>query len=113
VVANLVENAIRYNRSCGKVRVTVTVTAGATAVELTVADTGVGIAARHLPHVFDRFYRVDAARTRASGGTGLGLAICRSVVAAHGGQIAVTSAEGVGTTFRVTLPFARDGQPDN
>ncbi len=106
VVANLVENAIRYNRPGGKVKVTVT--AGAAAVELTVADTGVGIAPRHLPHVFDRFYRVDAVRARTSGGTGLGLAICRSVVAAHGGQIAVTSTEGVGTTFRVTLPFAPD-----
>lgn len=104
VVANLVENAIRYNRTGGKVRVKVT--AGEAAVELTVEDTGVGIGASHLPHIFDRFYRVDAARARSSGGTGLGLAICKSVVTAHGGEISVTSTEGVGTTFRVTLPFA-------
>lgn len=106
VVANLVENAIRYNRPGGKVRVTIT--AGETAVEMTVADTGVGISNAHLPHVFDRFYRVDKARSRETGGTGLGLAICKSVVVAHGGDIAVASAEGVGTTFRVTLPYGSD-----
>lgn len=111
VIANLVENAIRYNRPGGKVRVSVS--AGETGVELTVSDTGIGIPKPHLGHIFDRFYRVDKARSRETGGSGLGLAICKSIVTAHGGQIAVTSAEGVGTTFRVSLPFARPGQLDN
>ena len=71
---------------------------------VTVADTGVGIAPEHLPHVFDRFYRVDKARTRAEGGTGLGLSIAQSIVQAHGGRIEVTSAVGHGTVFTVILP---------
>ena len=69
-----------------------------------VTDTGEGIPPEHLPHVCERFYRVDAARARRSGGSGLGLAICRSIVEAHGGSLAIASEVGQGTTVAVTLP---------
>jgi signal transduction histidine kinase len=71
---------------------------------LRVADTGVGIAPEHLPHLFERFYRVDKARARAEGGAGLGLAISQWVARAHGGDITVESRPGRGTTFTVRLP---------
>jgi two-component system OmpR family sensor kinase len=104
VVTNLLANALHYNRRGGEVRVR-TRTEGGWAI-LSVADTGVGIAAEHLPHIFERFYRADAARTSAAGRTGLGLAIARAVVDAHGGSIHVESAVGQGTTFEVRLPAA-------
>ena len=69
-----------------------------------VRDSGAGIAPEHLPHVCERFYRVDAARARARGGTGLGLAICKSIVDAHGGTLEIESEVGRGTTVSVTLP---------
>jgi two-component system phosphate regulon sensor histidine kinase PhoR len=72
--------------------------------EFTVADTGIGIAAEHIPRLTERFYRVDAARSRQLGGTGLGLAIVKSLVEAHGGRVAVDSAVGRGSTFTVTFP---------
>jgi two-component system sensor histidine kinase BaeS len=68
-----------------------------------VADTGIGIAPGDIPHLFDRFYRVDKARSRAIGGTGLGLAIVKSIVDMHGGEITVTSTPGHGSTFTVRL----------
>ncbi|MCB0152915.1 MAG: two-component sensor histidine kinase, partial [Caldilineaceae bacterium] len=71
-------------------------------VRVAISDTGTGIAAEHLPHIFDRFYRVDAART--SQGSGLGLAIAHDIARAHGGDIAVASQPGQGTIFTVTLP---------
>jgi signal transduction histidine kinase len=70
---------------------------------LDVADTGIGIAPEHLPHLFDRFYRVDKARSRAGGGTGLGLAIVKGIAEQHGGRVAVTSELGKGSTFTVWL----------
>jgi two-component system, OmpR family, sensor kinase len=102
VVTNLVANAVVYNHPGGRVLVTVGVEEDEAV--LAVSDTGVGIADEHLPHVFERFYRVDPARSREPGGSGLGLAICKGVVDAHGGTIAVTSAVGRGTTFTVRLP---------
>jgi signal transduction histidine kinase len=78
-----------------------------TGVRLTVADTGEGIAAEHLPHVFERFYRVDTARDRSSGGSGIGLAIVRALVEAHGGTVSVHSdGPGHGTRFDVEIPRA-------
>jgi heavy metal sensor kinase len=102
VVTNLLVNAVLYNRDGGEVRLS-TRREGVAAV-LVVADTGVGIAAEHLPRIFDRFYRVDPARTAAAGHAGLGLAIVKAIVEAHGGAIQVESRLGAGTTFAVRLP---------
>jgi len=104
VVANLVANAIQYNRPGGSVGLRLTADGGV--VTLAVSDTGVGIAPEHRPHVFERFFRVDKARSRAAGGTGLGLAICKAIVEAHGGTIGFDSAPDEGSTFRVRLPGA-------
>jgi heavy metal sensor kinase len=102
VVYNLIDNAIKYTPATGEVEVCVAERDGNAIV--TVRDTGVGIPTEHLPHVFDRFYRVDKARSREQGGTGLGLSIARSVIAAHGGTIELQSTPGQGTTATVTLP---------
>jgi signal transduction histidine kinase len=75
-------------------------------VHVTVRDTGEGIPVEDLPHIFERFYRTDRARSRGTGGSGLGLAITRSLVEAHGGRIWVHSTEGEGSTFTFTLPGA-------
>jgi heavy metal sensor kinase len=102
VFYNLLDNAIKYTQPGGEIEVRVEGRAGEAVV--TVRDSGVGIPEEHLPRVFDRFYRVDRARTRAEGGTGLGLSIARSIVAAHGGSIELRSAPGKGTACIVTLP---------
>jgi signal transduction histidine kinase len=103
MVRNLVENAIRYTPEGGRVRVDLSAENGSAV--LTVDDTGVGISSRDLPRVFERFYRVDPARSRQTGGTGLGLSIARHVVEGHGGRIEAHSELGRGSTFRVTLPL--------
>jgi signal transduction histidine kinase len=102
VVTNLLSNAIHFNRERGEVRVTAGSENG-TAV-LTITDTGAGIPPEDLPHIFERFYRVDKSRSRIQGKTGLGLAICKAIVEAHSGAIEVTSQPGVGSTFEVRLP---------
>jgi two-component system, OmpR family, sensor kinase len=102
LVDNLLSNAIQHNRPDGNVHVKLAATKSGAV--LTVADTGIGIPEKDQPQIFERFFRVDKARARASGGTGLGLAICKSIVEAHGGTIAFESHENVGTTFRVELP---------
>jgi len=102
VVYNLLENAIKYTPQGG--RVTVEADRQDDAISVMVHDTGIGIGAEHLPHVFDRFYRVDKARSREEGGTGLGLSIVESIVAAHSGRVTITSTPGEGTTCTVTLP---------
>jgi signal transduction histidine kinase len=102
VFYNLLDNAIKYTSAEGRVEVQVRQVERAAVV--TVSDTGIGIPPEHLPHVFERFYRVDKARSRAHGGTGLGLSIAQSIVAAHGGRIELTSLPGRGTTCTVTLP---------
>jgi heavy metal sensor kinase len=103
VIVNLLDNAIKYTPKDG--RVVVTVSAG-THARVTVEDNGVGIPSDSVPHVFDRFYRADKARTRDSGGTGLGLSIAKAICAAHGGNVSVTSTEGSGSIFTVELPLA-------
>jgi signal transduction histidine kinase len=102
VVMNLVSNAIAYNREGGEVRVELAVESRG--VLLRVRDTGVGIAEEHLPHVFDRFYRADKARSRSKGHAGLGLSIVKSILELHGGKVGVRSKVGEGTTFEVWLP---------
>jgi heavy metal sensor kinase len=99
-LTNLVDNAVKYG--AGEVEVEVWQHAGRAGV--TVRDTGPGIPAENLPHLFDRFYRVDGARSRAQGGTGLGLAICREIVEAHHGSIEATSTPGRGSVFSLALP---------
>ena len=104
LVLNLVENAVKYTPRGGRVRVSLGPQNGT--VTISVADTGIGIAPGDLPHIFDRFWRADLARTRTAErpGTGLGLAICKWIAEAHGGRIDVVSRPGRGTTFTVTLP---------
>ena len=104
VVSNLVDNAVGYTQAGGTVHVLVW--QGTGEVGLSVRDTGPGIAAEALPQVFDRFFRADAARSRANGGSGLGLAICKELVEAHGGRITAESEPGTGNVFTVTLPAA-------
>jgi two-component system sensor histidine kinase SenX3 len=107
LVRNLVDNAIRYTRPGGDVDVTVT--GGNGTVQLRVRDLGLGIPTKDLPRVFERFYRVDRARSRETGGTGLGLAIVKHVAENHGGSVDVTSELGSGSTFVVSLPGAPAG----
>lgn len=104
VLDNLINNAIRYTPAGGRIDLSLYCT-GDEAV-ITVADTGQGIAPQDLPHIFDRFYRADKARTRAAGGTGLGLSIVKWIVEVHNGRIEVTSAPGEGSAFRIYLPAA-------
>jgi len=106
LLGNLVGNALRHTTDGS---VTVSVREGRDAVELSIVDTGEGIPSEHLPHLFERFYRADAARTRGQAGAGLGLAICKQIVAMHGGEIDVESEPGAGTTFTVRLPAAKPG----
>lgn len=99
---NLIDNAIKYTPSGGKVEISIE--NSGKFIKTSVKDTGIGIPKEHLPHIFERFYRVDRARARKSGGSGLGLSICKWIVNAHGGKIEVESQEGKGTTFTVWLP---------
>ena len=103
-VGNLMENARIYSEAGSTVRVSVTEADERALV--TVSDQGSGIPARDLPRIFERFYRVDAARSRRSGGTGLGLAIVKHVVERHGGGVEVESELGAGSTFRFWIPEA-------
>jgi len=102
---NLMDNAIKYTPSGGAV--TLSFVREGEWVRVEVRDTGIGIPEKDLPHIFDRFYRVDKARAREKGGTGLGLSICKWIVDQHGGKIQVQSQVGKGTTFTVWLPLAQ------
>jgi signal transduction histidine kinase len=107
VLVNLIGNAVKYTREGGRVEVVVEPAAAeGGAVQVRVIDNGIGIPARDLPHVFDKFFRVKNASTSGISGTGLGLAITRSIVEAHRGRIGVESVEGAGSTFWVELPAA-------
>ncbi len=105
VITNLLTNAILYNSPGGEVHVTTRRENGC--ATLSVQDNGAGIPPDHLPHLFDRFYRVEHSRNRGSGGTGLGLAISKAIVDAHHGHIEVTSQPGISTCFKVRLPVER------
>ena len=108
---NLAENAVKYNVDGGSV--TVSVLKREDDVLLTVRDTGIGIPAEDLPHIFERFYRVDKARSREAGGTGLGLSIVKDMVRILGGSVEVSSEPGRGTEFRILLPLVReDGESE-
>jgi signal transduction histidine kinase len=104
LIQNLLENAVRYTPRGGQVFATANRTGDA--AQLTVTDTGIGIPAKDLDRIFERFYRVDDARSRETGGTGLGLSIVRHVAEAHGGSVSVLSTLGVGSAFTVRLPVA-------
>lgn len=104
VLRNLMNNALAHTPAGGTIRVSAERAGNEVAV--TVRDNGEGIAAAHVPHVFDRFYRADSSRARQTGGAGLGLAIVKQLVEAHGGTITLTSAEGQGSTFTFSVPIA-------
>jgi len=104
LLINLTENAIKYNEPGGSV--TVQVFANDKEANVTISDTGIGIAEENLPRLFERFYRVDKGRSRQMGGTGLGLAIVKHIVRSMDGEIEVHSKLGEGTEFLVTLPLA-------
>ena len=106
MVGNLVSNAVKYTPQGGSITLSLFRDGGWARIE--VADTGMGIPPEHLPHIFDRFYRVDKARSRAGGGTGLGLAIVKGIAEQHGGRVAVTSQPGQGSTFTIWLKLPPD-----
>lgn len=110
VLGNLLSNALRYTAKGGKISMTAAAAKGN--VLITVTDTGAGIPAADLPHVFDRFWRGEKSRSRASGGIGLGLAIAKQLVNLHGGMIGVESDAGKGSTFWFTLPQKNPEKPN-
>jgi signal transduction histidine kinase len=111
VLGNLLDNALRHTPRDGRVRVSAT--SADDWLTIAMSDTGDGVAAEHLPRLFERFYRVDMARDRKHGGAGIGLSIAKALVEAHGGQIAASSdGLGSGSTFSITLP-SRPVRPDN
>jgi two-component system, OmpR family, sensor histidine kinase SenX3 len=107
-VTNLLENAVKYSEAGDPVEVDATMADGRLCIA--VHDHGIGIPARDLERIFERFYRVDRARSRATGGTGLGLSIVRHVAQAHGGDVTVESIEGEGSTFRFRVPLPSSGE---
>jgi heavy metal sensor kinase len=108
VIVNLLDNAIKYTSRGGTIQLNVTRQNGNAILD--VADSGIGIPAESVPHVFDRFFRVDKARTRDEGGAGLGLSIVKSICTAHGAELQVESTVGKGSRFRIKLPLARDSK---
>lgn len=111
VVVNLLDNAIKYTPAGGKIEVVVRKTARKAVLE--VIDNGIGIPAKAQAHIFDRFYRVDKARSREMGGAGLGLAIVKAICAVHGGTVEVASTEGSGSRFKVELPKPAESDNDS
>jgi two-component system phosphate regulon sensor histidine kinase PhoR len=111
VITNLVDNAVKYcSEGC---KVTLRASSSEGKVRLSVEDTGAGIAKEHLPRLFERFYRVDAGRSRAVGGTGLGLSIVKHLVEAMGGSIGVESDLNKGSAFHATLPVQYIAAPES
>jgi signal transduction histidine kinase len=108
VLINLLDNGVKYTPAGGRVTISAALSGnavGTSAIVVRVTDTGIGIPAKDLPHVFDKFYRVESKAMSEIAGTGLGLAITRSIVEAYEGRIGVESVEGAGTTFVVELPL--------
>jgi two-component system phosphate regulon sensor histidine kinase PhoR len=105
IVANLISNAVKYTPESGTVAVKWRVDANGGHLE--VRDTGIGISSEHLPRLTERFYRVDAGRSRKHGGTGLGLAIVKHAVHRHGGTLSIESVDGKGSTFSCHFPARR------
>jgi two-component system phosphate regulon sensor histidine kinase PhoR len=103
IIYNLLDNAVKYSQSGGSI--TIGAAAVGNQIRLSVKDQGIGIAARDLPRIFERFYRVDKARSRELGGTGLGLSIVKHIVQLHGGRVEAESEPGRGTTISVILPI--------
>ncbi len=106
VVINLVSNALKFTPAGGSI--TLTSRREKNQVVLQISDTGTGIPAKDLPHVFERFYRADVSRNRTTGGSGIGLSLVKAIVEAHGGTIAVASEEGAGASFQISLPVDRN-----
>ena len=106
-LVNLLENAVKYSADDAEVRIE-TRDEVPGMIDVAVIDHGLGISSRHLDRIFERFYRVDRARSRATGGTGLGLSIVKHAAERHGGQVLVESTEGVGSTFVLRLPLPGD-----
>ena len=104
LVHNIIENAVKYSEENSQVEVTLDFSKDSSTVCLNVVDSGIGIPEIELERVFERFYRVDRARSRQSGGTGLGLSIVRNIATRHGGSVKIDSVEGEGTTVTVDLP---------
>jgi len=102
MVWNILHNAIKYTQPGGQIKISLEDKEGS--AFLTIQDTGIGITEEHLPNIFNRFFRVDKARSREEGGSGLGLSICKHIVEAHRGQIEVESQLGKGTKFKIRLP---------
>jgi len=100
---NILENAVRYTPTGGNISVSLVRKESNTLTAI--SDTGIGIPSEHLPHIFERFYRVDKARSRADGGVGLGMAIAKYIADSHGGKIEVESQLGKVTTFYITIPM--------
>jgi two-component system, OmpR family, phosphate regulon sensor histidine kinase PhoR len=111
VLLNLLENAVAYSNAPRRIALSAELVGAG--MEIRVADNGIGIPPGDLPHIFERFYRVEKARTRSSGGTGLGLAICKHIIEAHGGTIHAESELGRGTTIVLHLPLQRAGEGDS
>ncbi|MNI19730.1 Alkaline phosphatase synthesis sensor protein PhoR [compost metagenome] len=112
IFINLISNAINYTQDGGSVNVNVVngqKADGTETVVFTVRDTGMGIPRKDLPRIFERFYRVDKARSRSSGGTGLGLSIVKHLVELHHGSISVESDLGIGSSFILELPLLQEG----
>jgi signal transduction histidine kinase len=115
MLLNLIVNGIKYTPA-GEGRLAITLSLEGDNVSVAIVDSGIGIPEEHLPHIFDRFYRIDEARNRENGGTGLGLAIVKWIVEAHEGKILVRSNPGEGSTFTVLLPTrgpSRDPRRDH
>jgi signal transduction histidine kinase len=106
---NLLDNAIKFTPEGGSIGIRVERQKGQ--AKVIVWDSGIGIAAEHLPRIFDRFYRVDSARSRRTGGNGLGLSICKSIAEAHQGRIELVSQPGKGTQVTLTLPETTRSSP--